>query len=203
MIILKKILIIFILLITLSGCSKKTYDNPLVTMEIENYGTIEIELYPKYAPNTVANFVNLIEDGFYDDNNFHRLAKGFVLQGGDPDGNGTGGPGYSIKGEFRENNFPQNSLSHTTGVISMARATNPNSAGSQFFIVLSDNVTSDLDGKYAGFGKVTKGMDIIKQIEEQEEVENTTSGKLKKNIKIVKTTVDTFGATYKAKTKKG
>lgn len=195
----KKIVILLICGLLLCGCGKKEYQNPIVTMDIENYGTIKIELYPEYAPNTVANFVNLIEDGFYDGNNFHRLVPGFVLQGGDPTGTGNGGPGYKIKGEFKDNNYTKNTLSHTEGVVSMARATSYNTAGSQFFIVLSDNAKSSLDNKYAGFGKVTQGMDIIKNIENTEEIENTQTGKLKNNITITKVTVDTFGKTYKVK----
>lgn len=194
-----KYLICLILLIILTSCSKEKLENPIVTMEIENYGTIKIELYPKYAPNTVANFVNLIEDGFYDGNSFHRLVPGFVLQGGDPDGNGTGGPGYSIAGEFKINNYSKNTLSHTTGVISMARANDYNSAGSQFFIVLSDDATYSLDNRYAGFGKVIEGMDVIKEIEENEKIADDETGKLKTNITIKKVTVDTFDITYVVK----
>ena len=196
----RKIILLIICVLFLTGCSNEKYDNPIVTMEIEDYGTIKIELYPNMAPNTVANFVNLIESGFYDGNNFHRLVPGFVLQGGDPTGTGSGGPGYTIKGEFRANKFYKNTLSHTTGVISMARTSNNyDSAGSQFFIVLddSDMVKQSLDLLYAGFGKVTEGMDIIKKIEETEEIEDTKTGKLKENITITKVTVDTFGATYK------
>ena len=179
------------------GCDESK--NPIVTMDIDEYGTIKIELYPKYAPNTVANFVNLIERGFYDDNSFHRLVPNFVLQGGDPEGLGTGGPGYSIQGEFNTNGFT-NTLSHKTGVISMARNPyNNNSAGSQFFIVLSDAYTSSLDGMYASFGKVTEGMDILHKIEKEREIEDEESGKLKENIKINKVTVDTFGKEYKVK----
>ena len=189
----KKLLGIFIAILLLTGCGNK---NPLVTMEIENYGTVKMELYPNIAPNTVANFVSLINDGFYDGNNFHRLAKGFVLQGGDPSGNGTGGPGYTIKGEFSKNDFVNN-LSHSEGVISMARATSYDSAGSQFFIVLSDEAKYSLDGLYASFGKVTEGMEIIKKIENEAEVEDEETGKLKENIKITKMTVDTFGKEYK------
>ncbi len=189
----KKLLGIFITILLLTGCGNK---NPLVTMEIENYGTVKMELYPSIAPNTVANFVSLINDGFYDGNNFHRLSKGFVLQGGDPLGNGTGGPGYTIKGEFSKNDFVNN-LSHSEGVISMARATSYDSAGSQFFIVLSDEAKYSLDGLYASFGKVTEGMDVIKKIENEAEVEDEKSGKLKENIKITKMTVDTFGKEYK------
>jgi len=199
-----KYLIVIFLLIIIAGCSTKgnnnedkKHDNPIVTMEIENYGTIEIELYPEYAPNTVANFVNLIESGFYNGNNFHRLAKGFVLQGGDPEGQGIGGPGYSIKGEFSQNGYSKNTLSHDEGIISMARAQDMDSAGSQFFIVLSASAKYSLDNKYAGFGKVTKGMEILKEIESKEEVTDSISGKLKENITITKVTVDTKGATYK------
>lgn len=173
------------------GCEKK--ENPIVTMQIENYGEIKIELYPDIAPITTANFVTLIEKGFYDNNSFHRLVPGFVLQGGDPDGTGFGGPGYTITGEFNENGIVNN-LSHTEGIISMARSTNPNSAGSQFFIVLSDNAKYSLDNKYAAFGKVIKGMDIIKNIESNEEIDGEI---LKNNIIITKTTVDTFGKEYK------
>lgn len=196
---LKKIIIILLSILCLTGCGKKEYDNPVVTMNIKNYGTIKIELYPKYAPNTVANFVNLVEEGFYNNNSFHRLVPGFVLQGGDPNGNGTGGPGYSIKGEFKENGYTKNTLKHTTGIISMARSSEPNSAGSQFFIVLADSqmVSNSLDNKYAAFGKVIEGMDIIKNIEDNERVENEQTGKLKENITIESATVETYGQSYK------
>ena len=194
----KCLLLLISLLFLTTGCgNEKDYKNPIVTMEIENYGTIEIELYPEYAPNTVANFVNLIESGFYDGNTFHRLVPGFVLQGGDPDGNGTGGPGYKIFGEFAKNGYTKNTLSHTEGVISMARnSVNYNSAGSQFFLVLNDAAVSSLDGAYAGFGKVTKGMNILHEIENNAEVEDHITGKLKENIKITKVTVDTDGKIY-------
>lgn len=195
----KKIIIILVSILCLTGCGKKEYDNPIVTMNIKDYGTIKIELYPKYAPNTVANFVNLVEKGFYNGNTFHRLVPGFVLQGGDPDGNGTGGPGYSIKGEFRENGYTKNTLKHTTGIISMARRTSPDSAGSQFFIVLADSqmISASLDNKYAAFGKVIEGMDLIKNIEDNAKVEDSQTGKLKENITIESATVDTFGKEYK------
>lgn len=189
----KKIILIFVLLLTLTGCTNK---NPIVTMEIENYGSIEIELYPKAAPNTVANFVSLVSSGFYDNNTFHRLVPGFVLQGGDPSGDGTGGPGYTIKGEFAKNNYKNNTISHTTGIISMARAKGYNTAGSQFFIVLDDNAKFSLDTLYAAFGKVTKGMDIIKEIEKSEKIMDNETGKLEKNIVITKATVETFGKNY-------
>lgn len=195
----KKIIIILVSILCLTGCGKKEYDNPIVTMNIKDYGTIKIELYPKYAPNTVANFVNLVEEGFYNGNTFHRLVPGFVLQGGDPEGNGTGDPGYSIKGEFRENGYTKNILKHKTGIISMARSAAPDSAGSQFFIVLADSqmISASLDNKYAAFGKVIEGMDVIKNIEDSAEVEDSQTGKLKENITIESATVDTFGKEYK------
>ena len=196
-------LLILCSLFLLSGCSKdneqEITDNPIVTMEIANYGTIKIELYPKYAPNTVANFVNLIEKGFYDGLTFHRLVPGFVLQGGDPEGNGTGGPGYTIDGEFKANGYSKNTLSHDKGVISMARSADYDSAGSQFFIVLDDSAKYSLDNLYAGFGKVIEGMDIIEKTEESEEIENNITGALAENITITKVTVDTFGYDYKVK----
>lgn len=197
---LKKVIFLIISLILLTGCGKRT-ENPIVTMEISDYGTIKIELYPKYAPNTVANFVNLVERGFYNDNTFHRLVPGFVLQGGDPDGDGTGGPGYTIKGEFSENGYVKNTLKHDKGVVSMARTNMPNSAGSQFFIVLDDTETihASLDNKYAAFGKVIEGMDIIENIEKNATVKDNQSGKLKKNITIKNATVDTFGKEYSVK----
>lgn len=197
---LKKVIFLIISLILLTGCGKRT-ENPIVTMEISDYGTIKIELYPKYAPNTVANFVNLVESGFYNDNTFHRLVPGFVLQGGDPDGDGTGGPGYTIKGEFSENGYGKNTLKHDKGVVSMARTNMPNSAGSQFFIVLDDTKTihASLDNKYAAFGKVIEGMDIIENIEKNAAVKDNQTGKLKKNITIKNVTVDTFGKEYSVK----
>lgn len=197
---LKKVIFLIISLILLTGCGKRV-ENPIVTMEISDYGTIKIELYPKYAPNTVANFVNLVESGFYNDNTFHRLVPGFVLQGGDPDGDGTGGPGYTIKGEFSENGYVKNTLKHDKGVVSMARTNMPNSAGSQFFIVLDDTETvhASLNNKYAAFGKVIEGMDIIENIEKNATVKDNQSGKLKKNITIKNATVDTFGKEYSVK----
>ncbi len=161
--------------------------NPIVAIDIDKYGYIVLELYPDIAPNTVNNFVNLILDGFYDNNSFHRLVPGFVLQGGDPNGNGTGGPGYSIKGEFTRNGF-KNTLKHTEGIISMARAKGYNSAGSQFFIMLGNAET--LDNKYAAFGKVIEGMDVLRKIEKIETVLDSETGKLKNNITINKIVVD-------------
>ena len=189
----KIILLITILLLTLTGCGRKK--DPIVTMTFEGYGDIKIELYPNIAPNTVANFVNLIQDGFYDNNTVHRIQTGFVLQGGDPKGDGTGGPGYAIKGEFNANGFT-NTLSHTRGIISMARAEDMNSAGSQFFIVLDDSAKDSLDGLYAGFGKVIEGMDVIDKMAEDAKVVNNM-GILEENITIKKATVETFGKKYK------
>ena len=189
------------LLLALCGCGNKEEHgkNPIVTMQIANYGEIKMELYPKVAPNTVANFVNLIESGFYDNNSIHRVMPRFVIQGGDPDGNGTGGPGYSIKGEFNQNGFT-NDLSHERGVVSMARASYSfDTAGSQFFIVLDDSAKYSLDGAYAGFGKVIEGMDIVDKIASEAKIADKESGLLEENLTIEKVTVDTFGETYKVK----
>jgi len=144
-------------------------ENPVVTITMENDEQIRIELYPDIAPNTVNNFISLIEDGFYDGMIFHRVIPDFMIQGGDPDGNGTGGPGYSIKGEFDSNGF-DNDLKHTRGVISMARSQSPDSAGSQFFIMVNDS--PNLDGDYAGFGEVIEGMDTVDKIVETERDNN-------------------------------
>lgn len=134
---------------------------PIVTITMDDGGVITLELYPNIAPETVNNFVSLINKGFYDGLSFHRIIPGFMIQGGDPLGNGTGGPGYSIKGEFKSNGF-RNDLRHERGVISMARAMDPNSAGSQFFIMHAD--APHLDGSYAAFGKVIDGMGVVDSI---------------------------------------
>ncbi|MBR3391892.1 MAG: peptidylprolyl isomerase [Firmicutes bacterium] len=134
----------------------------MVIIEMENGGRIELELLPEYAPNTVENFKYLVSKGFYDGLIFHRVISGFMIQGGCPLGRGTGGPGYQIKGEFRDNRFPQNTLQHSRGVISMARAMDPDSAGSQFFIMHQDGFF--LDGQYAAFGRVVSGMDVVDEI---------------------------------------
>ena len=167
--------------------------NPLVAMEIENYGAIVIELYPEKAKNTVNNFISLVKSGFYDNNTFHRLVPGFVLQGGDPDGTGAGGPDYSIKGEFSSNGY-DNDLKHTEKIVSMARSQDNDSAGSQFFIMLGE--ASYLDGNYAAFGKVIDGFDVIKEIESEEIVADQNSGKLRNNLKLKKALVDTRGKEY-------
>ena len=165
--------------------------NPIVTIEMENGGVIKAELYPEIAPNTVANFVSLVESGFYDGLIFHRVIPGFMIQGGDPQGTGMGGPGYSIKGEFARNGFRQNNLKHSRGVLSMARSMMPNSAGSQFFIMHAD--APHLDGQYAAFGKVTDGMDVVNRIAETE----TDWNDRPKADQVMKTvTVETFGTDY-------
>lgn len=135
--------------------------NPIVTIEMENGGIIRAELYPEVAPNTVNNFISLINKGFYDGVIFHRVISGFMLQGGDPRGTGTGGPGYSIRGEFTANGF-KNDLKHSRGVLSMARASHPDSAGSQFFIMHAD--APYLDGNYAAFGEIVEGLDVVDEI---------------------------------------
>ena len=135
--------------------------NPIVTIEMENGDIMKAELYPEIAPNTVNNFISLVKKGFYDGIIFHRVIYGFMLQGGDPEGTGMGGPGYSIRGEFTGNGF-KNDLKHTPGVLSMARTMQPNSAGSQFFIMHKN--ASHLDGQYAAFGKVVSGMDVVDKI---------------------------------------
>lgn len=169
-------------------------DNPLVAMEIEDYGAIVIELYPDKAPNTVNNFISLTKKGFYDNNTFHRLVPGFVLQGGDPDGTGTGGPGYTIKGEFKSNGYDKNDLKHTEKIVSMARSSEKDSAGSQFFIMLGK--AEYLDNEYAAFGKVIDGYDVIKKIEEEELIQDQSSGKLMHNLTLKKALIDTRGKEY-------
>lgn len=164
--------------------------NPIVTIEMENGGVIKAELYPDKAPNTVNNFISLIQKGFYDGLIFHRVIPGFMIQGGDPEGVGMGGPGYSIKGEFSQNRF-QNDLAHDRGVLSMARSMSPDSAGSQFFIMVDK--APHLDGAYAAFGKVTEGMDVADGIVNAERDYND---KPLEDQRMKKVTVDTFGADY-------
>ena len=176
-----------------TSLDKYDTENPVVAMYIENYGSVVIELYPEIAPNTVNNFISLTKSGFYDNNTFHRLVPGFVLQGGDPDGIGSGGPDYTIKGEFSENGF-ENNLKHEKGIVSMARGTENDSAGSQFFIVLEK--TEYLDGKYAAFGKVIDGFENIERIAKNEAIADTSTGKLRSNLKLKKTIIDLKGKTY-------
>ena len=164
--------------------------NPVVTIEMENGDIIKAELYPEVAPNTVNNFISLINHDFYNGVIFHRVIKGFMLQGGDPDGTGMGGPGYSIKGEFSSNGF-KNDLKHEPGVLSMARTMFPDSAGSQFFIMHKNS--PHLDGDYAAFGKVIEGMDIVNKIAE---VDTDWSDRPFTEQKMKKVTVETFGVDY-------
>ena len=164
--------------------------NPVITIEMENGDVIKAELYPEVAPNTVNNFISLVKKGFYDGLIFHRVIRGFMIQGGCPDGNGTGGPGYSIKGEFAQNGV-QNDLKHTPGVLSMARAMHPDSAGSQFFIM--HETSPHLDGQYAAFGHVTEGMDVVNKIAE---CRTDWSDHPMKAQKMKKVTVETFGEDY-------
>ena len=164
--------------------------NPIVTIEMENGGIIRAELYPEVAPNTVRNFVSLASKGFYDGTIFHRVIPGFMIQGGDPEGTGMGGPGYGIKGEFATNGF-KNDLKHTTGVLSMARSQRPNSAGSQFFIMVND--APHLDGQYAAFGKVTEGIDVAQAIVSSP---RDWSDRPREDQVMTKVTVETFGVDY-------
>ncbi|MCR1898515.1 peptidylprolyl isomerase [Irregularibacter muris] len=164
--------------------------NPVVTIEMEKGGTIKVELYPDVAPNTVNNFIDLVNKGFYDGTIFHRVIPGFMIQGGDPQGSGMGGPGYGIKGEFKINGF-NNDLTHTRGVISMARAQNPNSAGSQFFIMHEDS--PHLDGQYAAFGKAIEGMEVVDEIAN---VKKDFADRPREEQKMKKVTVELFGQEY-------
>lgn len=164
--------------------------NPVVTFTMENGDVIKAELYPDTAPVSVNNFISLIQKNFYDGLIFHRVIRGFMIQGGDPDGNGTGGPGYSIKGEFASNGVV-NDLKHTAGVLSMARSMMPDSAGSQFFIMHKN--APHLDGSYAAFGKVTEGMENVNKIAE---TETDYSDRPLKEQKIKSVTVETFGIEY-------
>ncbi len=164
--------------------------NPIVTITMQNGSVMKAELYPSVAPNTVNNFISLIQKGFYNGLTFHRVIRGFMLQGGCPDGTGTGGPGYHIKGEFSQNGFA-NDLKHTEGVLSMARAMHPNSAGSQFFIM--HKAAPHLDGSYAAFGKITEGMDVVNTIAEC--MTNYNDKPIQPQI-MQSVTVDTFGVDY-------
>lgn len=164
--------------------------NPIVTITMEDGSVMKAELYPDIAPNTVNNFISLINKKFYDGVIFHRVIKGFMLQGGDPKGNGTGGPGYAIKGEFSHNGF-KNDLKHTPGVLSMARTMFPDSAGSQFFIMHKDYPS--LDGEYAAFGKVTEGLDVVNTIAE---IPTDYNDRPVHDQRIKSMTVETFGVDY-------
>ena len=164
--------------------------NPIVTFTMANGDVIKAELYPEIAPVSVNNFISLIQKNFYDGLIFHRVIKGFMIQGGDPEGTGMGGPGYSIKGEFKQNGF-ENDLKHTEGVLSMARSMQPDSAGSQFFIM--HKTSPHLDGAYAAFGKVIEGMEVVNRIAE---TATDYSNRPLENQVMQRVTVDTFGVEY-------
>ncbi|MDE7310859.1 MAG: peptidylprolyl isomerase [Eubacterium sp.] len=166
--------------------------NPIVTIEMENGDLMKAELYPEIAPNTVNNFISLIQKGFYDGVIFHRVIEGFMLQGGDPEGTGMGGPDYTIRGEFSQNGF-ENPLAHDEGVLSMARTMAPDSAGSQFFIM--HKKSPHLDGAYAAFGKITEGMDVVNKIAG---VPTDDNDRPMETQRMKKVTVDTFGIDYPA-----
>ncbi len=188
---------LIIALVGVSGVQAQGVEkqDPIVTIHMGEMGDIQIQLYPEIAPNTVHNFIALAQSGFYDGTIFHRVIPGFMVQGGDPNGTGTGGPGYSIFGEFRQNGFT-NDLKHTRGVLSMARAQSPNSAGSQFFIMVADS--PHLDGAYAAFGQVIAGMDLVDRI-----VSSSRNNMDRPNQPqvMVRVTVETFGQTYPGPTK--
>lgn len=168
----------------------KMAQNPIVTITMNTGDVMKAELYPETAPNTVNNFISLIKKGFYDGVGFHRIIAGFMIQGGDPDGNGMGGPGYSIKGEFTSNGF-KNDLKHSKGVLSMARTQIPDSAGSQFFIMHAD--APHLDGEYAAFGKLTEGFDVLDKIAT---TATDWSDKPRTPQVMESVTVETFGTDY-------
>lgn len=194
--------VVFILLL-IAGCGKAEEENtatstkkttveknPIVTITMENNEQMKLELYPNIAPNTVHNFISLVEGGFYNGLTFHRVIPDFMIQGGDPNGDGSGGPNYSIKGEFSKNGF-ENDLKHERGVISMARAQAPDSAGSQFFIMVKDS--THLDGEYAAFGKVIEGIEVVDKIVSVKRNEND---KPLEDQKIKEMTIETFGVEY-------
>ncbi|MFT8323322.1 MAG: peptidylprolyl isomerase [Bacillus sp. (in: firmicutes)] len=194
-------IVLFLFVLTACGTSKSTEkesntkypdvkENSIATITMTDGAEIELELYPKVAPNTVANFISLANKGFYNGLTFHRVIPGFMIQGGDPDGNGTGDPGYSIKGEFSSNGVT-NDVKHERGIISMARSNDPDSAGSQFFIMVAD--AEHLDGEYAAFGKVIKGMDTVDKIVQ---VDRNESDKPKVDVVMKKITIDTKGEKY-------
>ena len=170
--------------------------NPIVTFEMETGKTFKAELYPDKAPNTVNNFLSLVQAGFYNGLIFHRVIAGFMIQGGDPNGTGTGGPGYHIKGEFSANGFAQNDISHVRGILSMARAQHPDSAGSQFFIMHDD--ADYLDGQYAAFGKIIEGMENVDAIAviKTDWSDRPYETQMMKNV-----TAETFGEVYDAPVK--
>lgn len=165
-------------------------ENPIITIEMENGDIMKAELYPEIAPNTVNNFISLVKKGYYDGLIFHRVINGFMIQGGCPEGKGTGGPGYNIKGEFAQNGFA-NDLAHTEGVLSMARAMHPDSAGSQFFIMHKNS--PHLNGSYAAFGKIITGMDVVNKIAD---TPTDYNDRPLEDQRMKKVTVDTKGQDY-------
>ncbi len=194
----KCLCLIFACILILTACSSNGgsgfTQNPIVTITMDDGSVMKAELYYEKAPNTVANFVSLIEDGFYDGLNFHRTSSEFVIQGGCPYGNGAGSPGYSIDGEFAENGFTQNDISHDRGVLSMARGRSNDSAGSQFFIMMVDR--PDLDGKYAAFGRVIEGMDAADKIASGPNTGGDDMTALEPRV-MKSVTVETFGGKSK------
>ena len=170
--------------------------NPIVTIEMENGKTFKAEHYPEKAPNTVNNFLSLVNKGFYNGLIFHRVIAGFMIQGGDPNGTGTGGPSYHIKGEFASNGFAQNDIAHERGVLSMARAMAPDSAGSQFFVMHAD--ADYLDGQYAAFGRVIEGMETVDEIAE---IKTDWHDRPYEDQKMKSVTAETFGVSYDEPTK--
>ena len=205
------LLLVVMLILGMTACNQEQegqddvdyslVEKPIVTMVIKDYGTIKMKLYPDKAPQTVFNFIALIEDGYYDGLTFHRIMEGFMVQGGDPKGDGTGGPGYCIKGEFSINGHEGNTISHKRGVVSMARKSYPNdSAGSQFFIMHADN--AGLDGQYAAFGKVIEGMDVVDAMAKVPvKDDNGTLADASKAPVIESISVETFGVDYPAPNK--
>jgi len=190
----KCIVMLMALALLLSAALAEAAQHPVATIEMENGGVIRLELYPEVAPNTAANFIQLANGGFYDGLIFHRVIEGFMIQGGDPTGTGMGGPGYSIKGEFAANGV-ENALSHERGVISMARAQDFDSAGSQFFIMHADGPF--LDGQYAAFGRVTEGMDVVDAIAS---TKTDASDRPVEAQRIGSIRVETWGETYEVET---
>ena len=188
------LIVIVVLIGTISfGYYKKVtmeVKNPIVTIEMNNGDVMKAELYPEVAPNTVNNFISLVNRGYYDGIIFHRVIRGFMIQGGDPEGTGIGGPGYSIKGEFTQNGF-KNDLKHTEGVLSMARSMMPDSAGSQFFIMHKNS--PHLDGSYAAFGKIIEGMDVVNKIAE---TATDYNDRPLEDQRMKTVTVETFGVDY-------
>ena len=188
----KKLIAMLMCLMLLAPAALAEGELPVATLEMQDGGVITLELYPEVAPNTVANFIELANAGFYDGLIFHRVIEGFMIQGGDPTGTGMGGPGYSIRGEFAANGV-ENGLSHERGVISMARAQHPDSAGSQFFVMHRDGAY--LDGQYAAFGRVIEGMDVV------DAIATTATGANDRPLEdqVIQTiTVDTHGVEYSA-----